>query len=55
MYFKYNFYIVIFDDNKTGISGLPFNIVCDIENDELIFQMLRDIEFSFIKSNGDNK
>jgi hypothetical protein len=53
MYSKYNYFIVSYDKNQTGISGLPFTIVDCTENDNLIFQMLRDIEFSFIKSEGD--
>ena len=53
MYNKYNYYIVEFQKNKTGISGLPFTIVTSDDNNNLIFQILRDIEFSFIKSDGD--
>ena len=54
MYSQYNYYIVSYDNNKTGISGLPFTIVDSDTSNDLIFQMLRDIEFSFTKSEGDS-
>lgn len=53
MYSQYNYYIVSYNKNKTGISGLPFTVVDTSDSNDLIFQMLRDIEFSFTKFEGD--
>ena len=53
MYSNYTFYALTKNSNKYSISSKPF-IMTD-ENDEvLIFQILRDIEFNIITNNNLN-
>lgn len=53
MYTNYDFYIVNFDNNTSGISGMPF-VITEDTNNKLIMQILRDIEFSFVKKDGED-